>query len=148
MAYVYTFKDVDLIVGGINLSEQGGYGAGDGVIEVRRMEDNAGHIMTADGQMIVSQYPVRVGEFIIKVNQGSQINKTLNTMFLAQEAGLVLYNVSLTDYEGQEKFSGAGYIPKPADVARGLNTAEQSWRIIVENLTMDFNPSAVVAPIG
>lgn len=148
MAYVYSFKDVDFIVGGVNLSDLGGFGQGDGVIEVRRTQDNAGHVMTADGQMVVSQYPVRVGEFIVRVNQGSPINKKLSDLFKIQEANLVLYNVSLTDYEGQEKFYGAGYIPKPADVSRGLNTAEQTWRIIVENLSMDFNPSAVQAPIG
>ncbi len=146
MAYVYTFKDVELVVGGVNLTELGGFGAGDGVIQVRRMEDNAGHIMTADGQMIVSQYPVRVGEFIIKVNQGSVINTKLSEFFAIQEAGLVLYKVELSCYDGQEKFYGAGYIPKPADVSRGLNTAEQEWRIVVENLQMEFNPTAAVIP--
>lgn len=131
----YSFAKTNLIINGVPIS---GYDEGDDVITIRRLNDNSSHILSADGIMTVSFSPDRSGEIIFRVNQASDINGLLSALVLAQEQNvLVPIAVQFTDLNGDDLISATtGYIPRPADVVRGLNSQAQEWRIVVENLVM------------
>lgn len=131
----YSFAKSYLIVNGVEIS---GYDEGDDVITLRRLNDNSNHIISADGVMTVSFHPDRSGEIIFRLNQASKSNGFMSALVTAQEANtLVPIEVQFTDLNGKDLISATtGYIPRPADVIRGLNTQSQEWRVIVEKLAM------------
>lgn len=132
----YSFQNITLTINGVTIE---GYDEGDDVITIRRINDNASHILSADGIMTVSFSPDRSGEIIFRLNQASDANKYLTSYVNLQETTgeLVPLNVAFTDLTNHDLFEATeGYMPKPADVVRGLNTNSQEWRIVVENLTM------------
>jgi hypothetical protein len=131
----YSFARTALLINGVQIT---GYDEGDDVITIRRINDNSAHILSADGVMTVSFSPDRSGEIIFRVNQASDINATLSSMVTTQESEVIVpIAVSFTDLNGNDIMSATeGYIPRPADVTRGLNSQSQEWRIVVENLVM------------
>lgn len=132
----YSFQNINLIINGVSIK---GYDEGDDVITIRRINDNASHILSADGIMTVSFSPDRSGEIIFRLNQASEANKYLASYVNQQETtGLLIpMSVALTDTTNKDLFEATeGYIPKPADAVRGLNTNAQEWRIVVERLNM------------
>ncbi len=131
----YSFGNTNLLVNTVPIT---GFDEGDDVVTFRRLNDNSSHILSADGIMTVSFSPDRSGEIIFRVNQASDINGLLSSLVSAQEQNvLVPIAVQFTDLQGNDIMSAtAGYIPRPADVVRGLNTQANEWRIIVENLVM------------
>lgn len=131
----YSFAKSFLLVNGVEIS---GYDEGDDVITLRRLNDNSAHIISADGVMTVSFHPDRSGEIIFRLNQASASNGFMSALVTAQEANtLVPIAVQFTDLNGKDLISATtGYIPRPADVVRGLNTQSQEWRIVVEKLVM------------
>lgn len=131
----YSFAQTTLLINGVAIT---GYDEGDDVITMRRLNDNSSHILSADGVMTVSFSPDRSGEIIFRVNQASDINGTLSSLVTQQEQNIIVpISVQFTDLNGNDLISATeGYIPRPADVTRGLNTQSQEWRIVVENLVM------------
>lgn len=131
----YSFAKSFLLVNGVDID---GYDEGDDVITLRRLTDNSNHVIGADGIMTVSFHPDRSGEVIFRLNQASDANGFMSALVTAQEANtLVPIEVQFTDLNGQDLISATtGYIPRPADVVRGLNTQSQEWRIVVEKLVM------------
>lgn len=131
----YSFGKTVLLVNGVQIT---GYDEGDDVITIKRLNDNSSHIISADGVMTVSFSPDRSGEIIFRVNQASDINGLLSSLVLAQEENvLVPIAVQFTDLNGEDLVSATeGYIPRPADIVRGLNTQANEWRIVVEKLVM------------
>lgn len=131
----YSFGKTVLLINGVEIT---GYDEGDDVITIRRLNDNSSHILSADGVMTVSFSPDRSGEIIFRVNQASDINGLLASLVLAQEQNvLVPISVQFTDLNGNDIMSATdGYIPRPADVIRGVKSQANEWRIVVENLVM------------
>lgn len=131
----YLFGKTLLLVNGVPVE---GYDEGDDVITMRRLNDNSSHIISADGVMTVSFHPDRSGEIVFRVNQASDINAFMSSLVTAQEQNvLVPITVQFSDLNGDDLVSATtGYIPRPADLNRGLNSNSQEWRIIVENLTI------------
>lgn len=131
----YSFGKTVLLINGVQIT---GYDEGDDVITIRRLNDNSTHIISADGVMTVSFSPDRSGEIIFRVNQASDINGLLSSLVTTQEQNvLVPITVQFTDLNGADIMSATeGYIPRPADVIRGLNSQAQEWRIVVEKLVM------------
>jgi hypothetical protein len=131
----YSFGKTILLINGVQVT---GYDEGDDVITMRRLNDNSAHVLSADGVMTVSFSPDRSGEIIFRVNQASDINGLLSSLVTTQEQNvLVPLTVQFTDLNGNDIMSAtAGYIPRPADVTRGLNSQSQEWRIVVEKLVM------------
>ena len=131
----YSFGKTILLINGNPVS---GFDEGDDVITFRRLTDNSQHIMSADGVMTVSFHPDRSGECIFRLNQASDFNGYMSALVSAQEANtLVPIEIQFTDLNGNDLVSATtGYIPRPADVVRGLNSQSQEWRIIVEKLVM------------
>ena len=131
----YSFGECSLLINGVAIE---GYDEGDDVITIRRLNDNSSHILSADGVMTVSFSPDRSGEIIFRVNQASAINATLSSYVTAQESNVIVpITVQFTDLNGNDLMSATeGYIPRPADVVRGLNSQAQEWRIVVERLVM------------
>ncbi len=131
----YSFGKTILLINGVEIT---GYDEGDDVITVRRLNDNSSHILSADGIMTVSFSPDRSGEIIFRVNQASDINGLLSSLTIAQEQNvLVPIAIQWTDLNGNDIMSATdGYIPRPADVVRGLNSQANEWRIVVEKLVM------------
>lgn len=131
----YSFGKTILLINGVQIT---GYDEGDDVITIRRLNDNSAHIISADGVMTVSFSPDRSGEILFRVNQASDINGLLSSLVTTQEQNvLVPITVQFTDLNGDDIMSATeGYIPRPADVTRGLNSQSQEWRIVVEKLVM------------
>jgi hypothetical protein len=131
----YSFDKSILLINGVQIT---GYDEGDDVITIRRLNDNSAHIISADGVMTVSFSPDRSGEIIFRVNQASDINATLSSLVTTQESNVIVpIAIQFTDLNGADLMSATeGYIPRPADVIRGLNTQAQEWRIVVEKLVM------------
>lgn len=131
----YSFGKTILLINGVQVT---GYDEGDDVITMRRLNDNSQHIISADGVMTVSFSPDRSGEILFRVNQASDINGLLSSLVTAQEQNvLVPITVQFTDLNGNDIVSSTeGYIPRPADMIRGLNSQSQEWRIIVEKLVI------------
>lgn len=131
----YSFGKTILLINGVQVT---GYDEGDDVITMRRINDNSSHILSADGVMTVSFSPDRSGEIIFRVNQASDINGLLSSLVTAQEQNvLVPITVQFTDLNGNDIVSATeGYIPRPADMTRGLNSQSQEWRIVVEKLVI------------
>lgn len=131
----YSFEKNILLINGLAVS---GYDEGDDVITVRRLNDNSAHILSADGIMTVSFHPDRSGEIIFRLNQASDFNGFMSSLVLAQEQNtLIPLTVQMTDLNNDDLLSATtGYIPRPADVVRGLNSQAQEWRIVVEKLVM------------
>ena len=131
----YSFGQTVLLINGVTVS---GFDEGDDVITLRRLTDNSAHIMSADGVMTVSFHPDRSGECIFRLNQASDFNGFMSALVSAQEANtLVPIAIQFTDLNGNDIISATtGYIPRPADIIRGLNSQSQEWRIIVEKLVM------------
>lgn len=131
----YTFDKNILLVNGLQVS---GYDEGDDVITVRRLNDNSAHIISADGIMTVSFHPDRSGELIFRLNQASDFNGYMSSLVTAQEQNtLIPITIQMTDLNNDDLLSATtGYIPRPADVIRGLNSQAQEWRIVVEKLVM------------
>ena len=134
----YSFSNTSLTINGVTVT---GYDEGDDVITIRRLNDNSSHIISADGVMTVSFSPDRSGEFIFRVNQASSINSTLSALVSTQEQNVIVpIAIEFTDLNGNDLMEAtSGYIPRPADVVRGLNTQAQEWRIVVENCIMNHN---------
>lgn len=131
----YNFGKNILLINGVEIT---GYDEGDDVITCRRLNDNSAHQISADGIMTVSFHPDRSGEILFRVNQASDINGLLSSLVTEQETNtFVPIEVQMTDLNNDDIMSAtAGYIPRPADVTRGLNTQSQEWRIVVEKLVM------------
>lgn len=131
----YSFANTNLLINGTAIT---GYDEGDDVITIRRLNDNSAHKISADGIMTVSFSPDRSGEIIFRVNQASDINGLLSSYVTTQESNVIVpISVQFTDLNGDDLISATeGYIPRPADVVRGLNTQAQEWRIVVEKLVM------------
>ena len=131
----YSFGKTNLLINSVPIT---GYDEGDDVITMRRINDNSAHILSADGVMTVSFSPDRSGEIIFRVNQASDINGLLSSLVTAQESNvLVPVSIQFTDTNGNDLITATeGYIPRPADVVRGLNSQAQEWRIVVEKLVM------------
>lgn len=142
----YSFATSSLSINNVEVT---GYDEGDDVITMRRLNDNSSHIISADGVMTVSFSPDRSGEIIFRVNQASDINALLCELVTNQEQNvLVPIAVDFKDFQNDDNvLSTTGYIPRPADMVRGLNTQSQEWRIVVENLTM-IHKGGVYATVG
>jgi len=144
--YQYAFDKTNLLINGVSIA---GYDEGDDVITIKRLNDNSSHIISADGRMTVSFSPDRSGEIIFRLNQASEYNGYLSSLVAKQESNaLVEMVVQFTDTNGKDLMSAStGYIPKPADVVRGLNSQSQEWRIVVEKLIMKHISDAIVPVI-
>lgn len=131
----YSFEKNILLINGLVVS---GYDEGDDVITVRRLNDNSAHILSADGIMTVSFHPDRSGEIIFRLNQASDFNGFMSSLVTAQEQNILIpIAIQMTDLNNDDLLSATtGYIPRPADVIRGLNSQAQEWRIVVEKLVM------------
>lgn len=131
----FSFKDTILLVNGVPIT---GYDEGDDVISLARLGDSAAHSIGADGEMTVSLSADRSGEVVFNVMQTSSSNPYLSGLITAQENGaFVPVFVQFKDTRGGDIGSGTqGYIPKPADMARGNSAQSQEWRIVVERLDL------------
>jgi len=130
----------------INTLPVEGFDEGDDVITIRRLNDNSSHIISADGIMTVSFSPDRSGEIIFRLNQASEFNGYLSSLVTLQEDNaLVGISIRFSDNNGNDLMTATtGYIPKPADVVRGVNTNSQEWRIVVEKLVMIHKPDHIL----
>jgi len=139
----YSFGKTKLM---INTLPVEGFDEGDDVITIRRLNDNSSHIISADGIMTVSFSPDRSGEIIFRLNQASEFNGYLSSLVTLQEDNaLVGISIRFSDNNGNDLMTATtGYIPKPADVVRGVNTNSQEWRIVVEKLVMIHKPDHIL----
>lgn len=133
----YSFLNVDLHVNGVVID---GWREGDDLITAARLEDSAGHIVSAKGVMVVSNYATRAGSITFNLDQTSDSNVYLSSLMALQEnAAFVPVTVQMKDLgnSGSVIASGtAGYLTRPADLNRGKNTSTATWTINVERLDM------------
>ncbi len=133
----YSFTNVSVAVNGVTGS---GFGVGDDVIQGRRREDAFADTVGADGKMLVTKTANRSGEFILRLQQGASYNAYINSLFLAQEAGVfAAVAISVVDtVTGDSAVGTQGYITKPADMVRGAGGNEQEWVFVVEEYNALF----------
>jgi hypothetical protein len=131
----YSFLDTLLLVNGVEI---GGFDEGDDVISLARLNDSASHKIGADGEMTVSISADRSGTITFRLMQSSDSNAYLSGLITSQENGIfVPIFAQFKDTRGNDLGSGTqGYIPKPADMARGTNPNAQEWSVVVERLDL------------
>ena len=131
----YSFLNTIVLVNGVEIT---GWAEGDDVIKVNRLNDSSSHVIGADGEMAVSLSADRSGEFVMSLQQTAESNAYLSGLINAAENGLfVPVYCQFKDTEGNDLASGTqGYLPKPADMARGTGINGQEWRVVVERLDM------------
>ena len=140
---VYSFLNTIVLVNGIEIT---GWGEGDDVIQVNRLEDSISHVMGAGGEMSVSISADRSGQFVLTLQQGSESNAFLSAIIAASEAlNFVPVSVQFKDTSGNDLSVGSkGYITRPADLTRGTAINSQEWTIVVENLQQVLGGSGAV----
>ena len=133
----YSFLSTILLVNGVPIT---GYANGDDVIQGARRVDAFTDVVGADGRMIVSQNADRSGQFTIRLQQESESNIYLNSIFDRAERGLFLpVSTQFKNVVSGEIIGGSrGYITKPADFARGTVAQDQEWIIVVEDFNVLF----------
>lgn len=131
----YSFLNTVLLINGVEIN---GFDAGDDVIKLARTDDSASDVVGADGEMSVSIHGSRKGEVTFRLQQTSDSNAFLSGLITAQENGVFIpVFVQFQDTVGNDLGSGTqGYIPRPADMARGTSTNAQEWRVVVERLDL------------
>lgn len=140
----YNFAQTNLIINGVHIT---GFGEGDEVIQIRRRNNQSEDMMSADGEMIVFDTYDLSGEVRFTLNPMSGANGFMHSLItLSNVVGVrTPILIQFTDLNGLDIISATtGYIPKPADIRRGLNSGSQTWNVIVErllitNLNLDFN---------
>lgn len=131
----YSFLDTIVLVNGIEI---GGWTEGDDVIQMERLNDSASHSIGADGEMTLSLSADRSGVMRFNLQQSSESNAVLSGLINVQENGaFVPVFVQFKDTRGNDLASGTqGYIPRPANMARGTAVNGQEWSVVVERLDM------------
>lgn len=115
-----------------------GFDEGDDVINVARLGDSASHVIGADGKMLVSLSADRSGEIGFRLLQSSSSNIIMSGLINGQENGVfVPVFIQFVDTGGNDIASGTqGYMKRQSDMARGVNSGNQEWIVVVENLIM------------
>ena len=131
----YSFLNTVLLVNGVEIN---GFDEGDDVISLERLTDSGAHVVGADGEMSVSISADRSGSVTFRLNQTSDSNKYLSGLITAQENGVfVPIFIQFKDTRGGDLGSGTqGYIPRPANMVRGVNSQPQEWMVVVERLDL------------
>ena len=100
----YSFMNVDLHVNGIAID---GWREGEDLITATRLEDSAGHIVSAKGVMVVSNYATRAGSITFVLDQTSDSNTYLSSLMALQEnAAFIPVVVQMKDLDGGAIASG------------------------------------------
>lgn len=131
----YSFLNVSLLINGVEIS---GYAEGDDVIQVARREDSASDVVGADGEMSLSVNANRSGTVTFRLQQTSDSNAYMSSLINAAEAAVnPVVTVQMTDVNTGDLAQGSkGYVTRPADMARGSQSSDQEWVVVVENLFM------------
>lgn len=131
MAEIYTYnpKKVTLALGTHMVS---GY-ADDSFINIEPAGDGTTYKVGADGEVVRSIDPNKVFTVTLSVLQNSRTNQFLNNKLAEdQENGTGLFPISIVDILGKEEFTGAqAWVSKPATWARGKESNNREWEIIV-----------------
>ena len=131
----YSFLNVSLLINGVEIS---GYAEGDDVIQVARREDSASDVVGADGEMSLSVNANRSGTVTFRLQQTSDSNAYMSSLINAAEASVnPVITAQMTDVSTGDLAQGSkGYVTRPADMARGSQSSDQEWVVVVENLYM------------
>jgi len=131
----YSFSENELIIDGVPIS---GFAEGDNVITFSRRVDQISSVVGADGKMAVAVNADKSGEAVINLLQTSSSNTLLGGITAAVDAG-VFVPVTIQSFNtgNDDLMIGTqGYVTKHADVVRGTGINNQTWTIVVENLSM------------
>jgi len=133
----YSFLNTLVLINGVEVS---GYDEGDDVIVLARRNNSANDKVGADGEMTVAISADRSGTVTFRLMQGVSTNAYLGGLITAQENGLFVPTfIQFKDLTGGALGSGTqGYIPKPADMTRGVNPNPQEWVVVVERLDLIY----------
>ncbi len=135
--YNYDWNECQL---SINFIKIDGFADGSGFVKMARRADSFTDKMTGDGKMIVSANTDRSGEITINLAQTSESNKYIAGLLAASEMGVfVPVTVQFADSLNGDVGAGSlGYIKKPADMERSVESENQEWVIVVEKLDLLF----------
>lgn len=131
----FSFLTTSLLVNGVEIS---GFDEGDDVIQLARRVESFNDKVGADGVMTAYQSSNLSGTVTFRLMQSSDSNKYLSGLMAAQENSLFeSVFAQFKDPSTGDVASGTqGYIPKPADMVRGVAPNAQEWIIIVERLDL------------
>lgn len=131
----YSFTHHMVIINGRDMNN---FGEGDDVITAEYREDRISDTVGADGNMQASVSANQSAELVLKFLGTAPENDYLESLHQKFVDGVIggISIAILNAVTGQGVVAATGYIPKIANFARGTNSQDREWTIIVPKLAL------------
>lgn len=135
--YAYSFANIVVTINGMLIDN---FGAGDDAIKIDPAVDAATTQWGADGHMVASISANHGGTCVVKLQQTSPGNYTLQQLYNSQIAlGATFQPISMSVKDALKQDSctcTGGIITKQASWQRGVNAVDVEWEVQFENVVI------------